>query len=117
MQLSEKTILVVEDEADIRDSLVEFLEEEGYRVEAAGDGRAALEKLACIGGPCLVLLDLAMPVMTGAEAWRAMQANPALANIPVIVSTSDPSKAPEGLPILKKPFDLDRLLAALRSAL
>jgi CheY-like chemotaxis protein len=110
MPVNQKTILVVEDEADIRESLVEFFEEEGYRVESARDGQVALDKLASIERPCLVLLDLVMPVMGGVEAYAAMKANPNLADIPVIVSTSDPSRAPDGLAIMRKPFDLDRLL-------
>jgi CheY-like chemotaxis protein len=55
-----------------------------------------------------------MPVLTGNEVFAQMQLDPRLATVPVIVSTSDPSRAPSGVLIMKKPIDLDRLLGAIR---
>jgi CheY-like chemotaxis protein len=107
-------LLIVDDEPDIRDSLEEFFVHEGIEVETAGNGVEALERLRCNEPPSLVLLDLVMPLMTGGELYTAMQADPVLAKVPVIICTSDPSRAPSGLLIMKKPFNLDRLLLAVR---
>jgi CheY-like chemotaxis protein len=104
-----KSVLIVDDEADLRDSLRELLEEEGYSVEVAADGREALDRLSAIR-PCVVILDLIMPIMSGNEVYDAMQADPTLATIPVIVATSDPSRSPSGLPIMKKPVNIPRLI-------
>jgi len=107
-------LLIVDDERDIRDSLEEFFVHEGFEVETAGDGADALERMKRNGAPFLVLLDLVMPVMSGGQLYSAMQGDPSLANVPVIICTSDPSRAPSGLLIMKKPFNLDRLLLAVR---
>ncbi len=55
-----------------------------------------------------------MPVLDGNEMYRMMQDDPRLANIPVIISTSDPSRAPSGVLIIKKPVNVARLLSAVR---
>jgi CheY-like chemotaxis protein len=108
-----RTVLVVDDEADIRDSLKEALVDEGYRVEVAANGRQALDLLPQLGRPCAVILDIIMPIMSGAELYAAMRAIPTLADIPVVVSTSDPSRAPSGVLIMRKPIDLSRLLSTV----
>jgi CheY-like chemotaxis protein len=109
--VTEKTVLVVDDEEDIRDSLQEAFSDEGFGVVAASNGRQALEMLGAMKRqPCAVVLDIAMPVMNGLELHAAMRANPALARIPVIVSTSDPSRAPSGVVVMKKPINLAHLL-------
>jgi len=79
-------ILVVDDDRDIRDSLVEVLGEHGYPVIGAGNGVEALEILRTSAPPpSLILLDLMMPVMDGREFRERQLENPALADIPVIV--------------------------------
>jgi CheY-like chemotaxis protein len=60
-----------------------------------------------------VILDLLMPVMTGHELYASMQSDAALAQIPVIVSTSDPARAPSGVVIIEKPIVLQDLLDAV----
>src|SRR4051812_46327475 len=60
-------ILIVEDDVDIRDSLRQLLEDEGFSVLTAGNGREGLERLKSMSQPCLILLDLLMPVMDGRE--------------------------------------------------
>ena len=107
-------ILIVEDEPDIRESLQEFFEYEGYAVATASDGAVALARLAAGELPCLVILDLIMPYVNGNEVYARMQSDPRLAGVPVIVSTSDPSRAPSGVLIMRKPIDLERLLGAVR---
>jgi CheY-like chemotaxis protein len=103
-------ILIVDDERDIRDSLGEFFEDEGYLVTTAENGAVALTRLTHDHVPCVVILDLLMPVLDGNELYDRMQSDPRLKKIPVIVSTSDPTRAPSGVLTLKKPIDLGRLL-------
>jgi two-component system, sensor histidine kinase and response regulator len=108
--VTQRTVLLIDDEPEIRDSLRDALGDDGYSVVVATNGREALALLPRLSRPCVVILDVIMPVMSGAELYAAMQADPALAQIPVVVSTSDPSRAPRGLPIVRKPIDLERLL-------
>ena len=108
------TLLIVDDERDIRESLQEYFEDEGLAVRVAANGRDALDVLAEDPLPCLVILDLIMPIMSGNELYQAMQNDPRLVKVPVIISTSDPSRAPSGVLIMKKPIDLDLLLATVR---
>jgi CheY-like chemotaxis protein len=117
-------ILVVEDDRDIRESLVEVLEDAGYRVTAAADGRQALEVLeAAPEKPRLILLDLMMPVMNGFQFREAQLARPGLAMIPVLVITADANAKAGTLKaagLLQKPVKiqplLDRIEALLQSA-
>ena len=111
--MTQRTVLVVDDEADIRESLRDALSDEGYAVFVAGNGKEALELLPGLTRPCAVILDVIMPVMSGTEFYEAMRANPSLADIPVLMSTSDPSRAPSRVPVMRKPINLDRLLTAL----
>jgi CheY-like chemotaxis protein len=108
-----KTVLVVDDEPEIRESLRDVLEDEGYTVALAANGRDALELLPSLPRLSAIILDIIMPIMSGTEFYAAIQADPKLADIPVVVSTSDPSRAPEGVLIMKKPLNLHRLLSAL----
>ena len=70
--MSHKTILVVDDDEDIRELLKDALEDKGYVVRVAENGRVGLESLQQLDHPCMVLLDLLMPVMTGNELYDAM---------------------------------------------
>lgn len=107
-------ILVVDDEPEIRESLEEFLTDEGYSVALAADGAEAMERLESDTPPCVVILDLLMPVLSGNEVYERMKQDPRLARIPVIVSTSDPSRAPSGNLIMPKPINLDHLLGVVQ---
>ncbi|HTV21951.1 MAG TPA: response regulator transcription factor [Polyangiaceae bacterium] len=83
-------ILVVEDDADIRESVVEILEDEGHTVTAAADGREALDQLLSASPrPDLILLDLMMPVMSGYQFREEQLKVPSLASIPVLIVTAD----------------------------
>jgi CheY-like chemotaxis protein len=83
-------IMVVEDDRDIRESVVEVLEEEGHVVTSAGDGREALELLQRASpAPDLILLDLMMPVMSGYQFREEQLKLPAFAAIPVLIVTAD----------------------------
>jgi two-component system, chemotaxis family, chemotaxis protein CheY len=103
------SLLVVDDDADLRESLRDVLIDEGYQVTMAANGQEALGLLPGLERPCGVLLDLVMPIMGGNEFYRAMSAVPALADIPVLVLTCHPDGAPPGLPRTVK-TRLDRLL-------
>ena len=114
-------ILVVEDDPDIRDAMTAILESEGYEVVGAAEGHEALDRLrGHLEGPArprVILLDLMMPVMDGWEFRRRQRANPAVADVPVVVlSALDQSRAVDlaATEILKKPLDFDRLLALVR---
>ena len=107
-------VLIVDDDDDIRDTLKELCEDEGYDVVTAANGADAMRVLSGPILPCVVILDLIMPLTTGNEVFALMQQDPRLAGVPVIVSTSDPSRAPSGVLIMKKPIDLDRLLGVIR---
>jgi CheY-like chemotaxis protein len=106
-----RTVLVVDDELDIRESLRDALKDEGYDVRLAANGREAMELLPGLPRPCAVILDIIMPIMNGADTYRAIRATPALADIPILISTSDPSRAPADATVMKKPINLDRLLS------
>lgn len=112
-----KRVLIVEDERDLLDSLQEFFEDEGFSVQTANNGAEALTLLDPHADdlPEVVLLDLMMPVLDGNALYARMRSEPRLARIPVIVSTSDPSRAPSGVLIMKKPVNLNSLLGAVQS--
>jgi CheY-like chemotaxis protein len=85
--VTECSILVVEDDADLRNTLAVVLEEEGFHVATAGNGKAAMEVLRRGFHADLILLDLMMPEMNGWE-FRALQraeSDPAIASVPVVV--------------------------------
>lgn len=105
-------ILVIEDEMEIRENLKALLEFEGYRVVTANNGQEGLDALHRIPRPCLILLDLLMPVMTGEEFLKEMTAEDALATIPVCVvsGVADKPKGVSFSAFVKKPIDFDCLL-------
>jgi CheY-like chemotaxis protein len=107
-------ILVVDDEEDIRDTLCEVIEMGGCSAITASNGAEALRVLAK-RRPCLIILDLLMPVMTGHEFLAALRSEPDLADVPVLISTSAPDRAPPGVPVLAKPVDLYKLWDWMRS--
>lgn len=109
-------MLVVDDDADIRETIVTILESYGYRGEAAGDGAEALALLrANPSRPRLILLDLMMPNVNGIEFRRAQLADPALADIPVVIMTGAPAVSRDptlvGLDVLVKPVDLRSIVS------
>ena len=98
-------VLVVDDEDDIREALLEAVEMAGCTAMSAPNGAIALEILRT-RRPCLVILDLRMPVMTGQEMLAVMQSDPELSRLRVVISTSCPTHAPCGVPVLPKPIDI-----------
>lgn len=110
------TILVVEDDPDIRELVSEVLEQSGYHVAEAGNGQEALDFLrAHIDEPCVVLLDLMMPVLSGPELLEIMAEDARLAALPVVVvsAVADRGSAPGVAKFLRKPVPSDVLRAAV----
>jgi DNA-binding response OmpR family regulator len=83
------TVLVVDDEPNVRSLYVDALEEAGHRVEVASDGAEALHRLRTGPVPCVVLTDVRMPRMDGWELSRAVDGDPQLASVPVVTITGD----------------------------
>jgi CheY-like chemotaxis protein len=110
-----KTVLVVDDEEGMCETLKDVFEDEGFTVNMASNGAEALTLLRGMTvKPCIVILDLLMPVLDGNTVYRTMKADPTLAQVPIVISTSDPSRAPSGAMILKKPVSLAVLLDQVR---
>ena len=112
------TILVVEDDTDIRSALCSILEDEGYRVACAVDGQEALTALRAGLRPAVILLDLMMPVMDGADFRAAQLRDLRFAAIPVVVLTADGriqevAQALGAAAAFAKPFELKLLLRTL----
>jgi two-component system, chemotaxis family, chemotaxis protein CheY len=79
-------VLVVEDDADIREALVEVFRDHGFDATGAWNGREGLDKIQ--GGglrPCLIVLDLMMPIMNGAEFSESLHQIPEVARTPIVV--------------------------------
>jgi len=114
-------VLVVEDEAELRSSLVELLSIWGYRVSTACDGREALERLRTGHGPVLMLLDLQMPVMDGDALLAEVSRHPPRRPLRIIIlSGNQDVRRREGLDhvgaALNKPVLPDRLHAVVDAA-
>lgn len=104
--MSEKRVLIVEDERPIASLLAKLVERCGVQAETAHDGKEGLEKLRA-NKPDLLLLDLIMPIMSGEEVLRELQADPELASLPVIVISTKQPNMDEYLQVLywvQKPF-------------
>jgi CheY-like chemotaxis protein len=114
-------ILLVEDDAAIREALDEVLADLGYEVVSAPDGHGGLRLAAEQDEPCPILLDWRMPLLDGPEFLARLRELPRGREFPVILSTADRSATDAAIgdqvaAVLSKPFDLESLLAALRRA-
>lgn len=87
MKIRTKRILVVEDDHEIRSTLVELLQDEGYAVEEAGNGKKALEAIRRLP-PSAILLDLMMPVMDGWAFLSVCRSDPRCRDIPIVVMSA-----------------------------
>jgi CheY-like chemotaxis protein len=112
-------VLIVEDDRDTREMLERFLQLEGFDVRSAPNGHVALQSLQTAGRPCVILLDLMMPVMNGWQFREAQVQDPDFAKIPVIVVTAAgprgeiPEIEADGW--LAKPVDFEQLLSAVQT--
>ena len=111
-----RSILIVEDDKWVREVLSLALQIEGYDVETAVNGKDGLEVLERMEQPCLVLLDLMMPVMNGWKFAEAVKANALFAQIPIIVFSAYPDKAKtiKSNAFLKKPVDMNHLFKVVK---
>ena len=118
--MSQNSVLVVDDDLDIREILAETLIEKGFAVTTAANGNEALSVLRTPGvRPSVILLDLMMPIMDGygfLEQWRL---DPTIASIPLAIVTAghgvDRDRLGEDLQIIRKPFDVPRLVGLLHA--
>ena len=117
------SVLVVDDEVDIRDAVSELLADEGYVVQTAGDGAEALRKARDLH-PSLVLLDLMMPGMNGWQVIEALILAPETAGIPVILQTTaedlesfEKARRRGVAAFISKPFRLNEVIETCRRIL
>jgi CheY-like chemotaxis protein len=109
-----RRVLIVEDDEDVRESVAEVLRDDGYDVTSARNGAEAITLLTDGPPPCVVLLDLMMPVMTGWELVDRIRGKQSLSNLPVVVTSAAAERPPPGVDrVLPKPIDLDAMLAAV----
>ncbi|MBV9912067.1 MAG: response regulator [Sinobacteraceae bacterium] len=116
-----QTILVVDDEFGAIEVVTAALEDEGYRVLSAANGRYGLERLA-EAAVDLAVVDFMMPLMDGTVMGRTMRADPAYAHIPIILMSAvgEPvvrERFPDYDAFLRKPFRITTLLDAVRQLL
>jgi CheY-like chemotaxis protein len=109
-----RTVLIVDDNADLRTSLADVLELEGWRTLQAANGADALRALARVDTPDVIVLDLLMPVMDGRQFLSALRADPERAATPVVIMTGTVPRDDLGVEaVLEKPFELAPFLALL----
>jgi DNA-binding response OmpR family regulator len=118
--MTTRTLLLVEDDLDVRDTLQDLLEEEGFDVIPAANGKQAIDFLTLNQPPGadLVILDLMMPMVSGWEVLERMTGDDRLADIPVIVLsavTAEPPPRAQGF--VRKPFTIEKLVATVRGCL
>jgi two-component system phosphate regulon response regulator PhoB len=118
------TVVLIEDDEDIREIVAEVLRAEGYAVFTARDGGEGLELVRRLGGPrvSLILLDFMMPVLDGSQVLSVLKGDAELESIPVVVVSAAARQAPasgfRGIAAwLSKPVDMHALLAAVRGVL
>jgi len=110
-------ILVVDDDPDILALLVSILTSHGYEVTGAASGASALTLLRAGLSPCLILVDLEMPLMSGADLEKELARDAALRHIPVVVTSASREhldRLHRTIQKLDKPFDLPQLIGIVR---
>jgi CheY-like chemotaxis protein len=111
-------IVILEDDEDIRVSIQEVLEMDGYKVAAFANGQEALDGMGACQNACLILCDLMMPIMTGSEFLDARkQMGDTFFAIPVFIVSAWPEQAKDRTDVkgfIKKPIDLNLLLNVVR---
>lgn len=112
------TVLIVEDDDDLREMLARFLDVQGARPVTARNGQEALDILGNQPRPDVILLDLIMPVMDGWSFLRRQQSQATIADIPVVIVSAVADRAGDlarAAAIVPKPADPDALLATIRA--
>ena len=115
------SILIVDDDADIRDALDACLVVEGYEVHTAEHGKAALDMIEFGLRPSVILLDLMMPVMNGYEFLDECHRNPRCVGVPVIIVSANRGFNADDFKgvfsIMRKPLDIEPLCEAIKLAI
>jgi CheY-like chemotaxis protein len=120
--VAHRNIVIIEDDADLRETMKELLEIEGFSVVTAENGREGMELIERNGRPCLILLDMMMPVMNGWEFLDAMQrerqALLAGTRVAVVSAAADMTGVKEkyGCSVLRKPVNVGQLFALAHAA-
>jgi CheY-like chemotaxis protein len=125
MMMSEATVadghvLVVDDDPDIRSTIADILALRGYKVTAAANGLEALEHLRKGLRPCVILLDLMMPILNGWEFCAEQRRDEALAALPVVIISGDGSTNRKAADLgvtgfLRKPLELAAILEVVQA--
>ena len=116
-----EAVIVIEDDADLRNLIIQGLSDEDFVVLSAENGRVALDLLGTVDYPCLLLVDLMMPVLSGWELLEELKTRERLAAmghqvIVISASTEAERTARDGkVDLLKKPFRLDELIQKVES--
>ena len=113
-------VLLVEDNEDLRRDLAFLIKHYGFEVETARHGKEALEKLNDLGPPCLIILDLMMPVMDGWELRAKLLEDVTLAKVPVVLLSGvadlrNEASSLEAIAYLAKPVDLQKLCRIIQA--
>jgi CheY-like chemotaxis protein len=117
-KVGQEYILVIEDDKDLRESLCEALVFEGYQVVSVEHGEAALRHLGTGARPCVILLDLMMPVMDGWTFRQELLKVRVLATIPVVVMTAasrERAKVVTAQAVLHKPLQMDNVVEVVQA--
>jgi CheY-like chemotaxis protein len=117
--MNESSVLVVEDDDDLRATVADLLRDEGVEVAEVANGAEALGWMHAHGRPTVILLDLMMPKMDGMQFRRAQLAEPDLATVPVVLMTASTVHQPiidaAGInDVLHKPLEAETLLSMVR---
>lgn len=107
-----KNTLIIEDDPGIREAFQNVLEFEGYNVFTAPNGKEGFELLTRIPEPCLIFLDIMMPIMNGIEFLKIIQKDKIFSNIPVVIVSAFADRAKEFhvKGIIDKPVDITKVL-------
>jgi two-component system, sensor histidine kinase and response regulator len=116
ISVEQPSLLVVDDDPDVRALLCDLFSREGYRVHVANDGAAAISFLEHHSPPSAILLDVLMPGILGTSVLSYLGSRPSLVGIPVAVVSSSPQLVPDGYPAFKKPLKFAPLLEFVRNA-
>lgn len=111
---AEKLVFLIEDDPDMREDLAFLLKHKGYEVQTAEHGQEALDKLGALDRPCMIILDLMMPVMDGWELRAELLGDPDLSQVPVVLLSGiadiqEEARSLDAVGYLTKPVDLNKL--------
>jgi CheY-like chemotaxis protein len=109
-------LLVVDDDPDVRMLLCQLFAKEGFHVNVATDGAAAILFLEQNAPPSVIVLDLLMPGILGTSVLQYVESRPSLGHVPVAIVSSSPHLAPNGYQLFKKPLKFKPLLEFVRNA-